>query len=149
MKSLWISPALVVASAALAAGVGGACTTSEVGSPPPPVLPPAGSVTMDWTIDGTKDSGLCTQSSAATFNVILVDSTGAAAGQWVQSCAAFATTIEGLSPGTYSGSANLIGANGARITTAVQIPAFYVLSGGGSTVAVEFPRSSFFQNTSF
>ena len=123
--------------------VAGACATT-VQAPPPPVSAPAGSVTMDWTIDGAKDPQLCGMSSATTFNVVLVDSTGTPAGQWVQGCAAFAATIEGLSPGAYTGTANLVAPNGAGLTTAVQIPRIDVLNGGSSVIAVEFPRSSFF-----
>lgn len=133
----WGKTCILFAAAALTE----ACSASVAVTPPPPGL---GSTVLDWTINGTKDPGQCLDNGAATFRVSLVDSAGALAGTWVQGCTAFATTIDGLVPDTYTGSANLLDSGGAPRTTTVSLAPFNVFGGATVTVAVDFPQSSFF-----
>ena len=124
------------------AGLTAGCTASVEAAPPPP--PPLGTVILDWTINGSKDPAECTATGAATFNVSLYNSTGALEGQWVQACSAFATTITGIVPDTYTGQANLLDAAGTPRTTTVGLAPFAVVAGLTATVPIDFPASSFF-----
>ncbi|HZU84436.1 MAG TPA: hypothetical protein VE987_16015 [Polyangiaceae bacterium] len=124
---------------AFAAAAALAACTSTVSSPPP-----SGNIIMDWTVDNTKDPAQCDASGATTFNVTLNGSNGGFAGQWVQDCRAFATTIFGLIPDQYTGTANLLDRSGAPRTTSVQLAPFVVFAGTTSTVAIDFPASSFY-----
>jgi hypothetical protein len=99
---------------------------------------------LDWTIDGSKDPGECTATGAATLNVALYNSVGGFSGQWAQACSAFATTITGLVPDTYTGSANLLDAAGNPRTTSVSLAPFAVVAGIAATVPIDFPINSFF-----
>jgi hypothetical protein len=122
----------------------GACTTPYVdGAPPPPVLA-QGTAIMDWTIDGAKDPARCQSTSAATFHVALYGSGGVFAGEFVQDCADFATTVGGLFPDTYTGTADLLDSSGNARTTSVQLQPFAVESDVTVTVALDFPSNSFF-----
>jgi hypothetical protein len=99
---------------------------------------------VDWTIDGTKDPNRCDASGAATLQVSLFAASGAGAGTFVQDCAAFATTIDGLAPDNYSGIARLLDSAGNARTTAVNLVPFDVIGNATVTVALDFPSSSFF-----
>jgi hypothetical protein len=99
---------------------------------------------MDWTIDGSKDPAECVATGAATFNVSLYDSVGGFSGQWAQECTAFATTISGLVPDTYTGQANLLDSAGTPRTTTVRFAPFAVVAGVAATVPIDFPVTSFF-----
>jgi hypothetical protein len=119
------------------------CTASvSTAAPPPP--PAAGGAILDWTINGTKDPAQCTATGATTFNVSLFNSAGGSAGQFVQDCSAFATSINGLFPDTYTGRANLLDSGGLPRTTSVSLAPFDVVDGVSTTVAVDFPANSFF-----
>jgi len=122
-------------------GLAAACGAYDGGPPPPP---PQGNAIMAWTIDEATDPNLCNQSGAATFHVVLYDSTGAFAGEYVQDCSAFATTLFGLYPDTYTGQANLLDANGSPRTTSVDLAPFDVVDGVTVTVSMDFPSNSFF-----
>lgn len=137
-----VVPALGRAFAWMATvGLAAACSAYD-GAPLPP--PPQGDAIMDWTIDQAKDPSLCDQFGAATFHVVLYDSTGAFAGEYVQDCSAFATTIFDLYADTYTGQANLLDANGAPRTTTIDLAPFDVFDGATVTVAMDFPSNSFF-----
>lgn len=139
-----VVPALRRTFALLATvGLATACTASVGGAPPPPPPPLQGDAVMDWTIDEGKDPNLCNQSGAATFHVVLYDSTGAFAGEYVQDCSAFATTISGLDADTYTGRANLLDANGTARTTTINLTPFDVVGDDTVTVSLDFPASSF------
>jgi hypothetical protein len=99
---------------------------------------------MDWTLSSTKDPGRCFAAGVATFNVALRDLSGVLVGQWVQDCTAFATTIDGLAPGTYTGQANLLDSGGSPRSTSVNLAPFDVIAATTVTVAVDFPASSLY-----
>jgi hypothetical protein len=133
----WGKSCVLLAAGALTQG----CSASVAVTPPPPG---AGTAILDWTINETKDPGECAANGAATFRVSLVGSAGASAGTFLQDCTAFATTIDGLLPDTYTGSANLLDTGGGPRTTSVSLAPFGVIGGTTVTVAVDFPQSSFF-----
>jgi hypothetical protein len=119
------------------------CTATVVPSTQPPA-PVTGSAIMDWTVAGSRDPSECVATGAVTFNVTLTDSAGATAGQWVQDCQAFATTVDGLVADSYTGSANLLDSGGSPRTTAVPLAPFQVLGGTHVSVPMDFPANSFF-----
>jgi len=99
---------------------------------------------MDWTIDGAKDPSRCQSSGASTFHVALFGSGGSFAGDFVQDCTAFATTISGLAPDTYTGQADLLDPSGSARTTSVNLVPFDVVGNASVSVALDFPATSFF-----
>jgi hypothetical protein len=119
-----------------------ACTAS-VSPAPATVVVGSGTAIMDWTIQEAKDPAACQATGAATFHVALTGS-GGFAGEFVQDCTAFATTISGLASDTYDGRAELLDSGGRARTTSVALTAFTVVGGASATVAVDFPANSFF-----
>ncbi len=133
--------ALALVTASLLVGVGGCAVNST-----PPILlsPVTGQAIVDWTIREAKDPFDCQTSGATTLQVSLEDFSGASPMVYEQDCAAFATTISGLVPDTYTGTVELLDASGNALTTSVRLLPFSVSSGTTTTVAVDFPASSFF-----
>lgn len=101
-----------------------------------------GTLTLDWTINGTKDPDQCTQGAATTLDVTVDTIDGVPAGEFQQACDAFATTIH-LAPGSYTGSAVLLAANGRDRTTTIQLDAFTIRSDEDLNVPIDFPARSF------
>ncbi len=138
--SLWVA-------LGLATLVTGACTTSIEGGPPPPPQPAVvtanATAVVDWTIGGTKDPAQCRATGSTTLHVTLYGSGGAFAGEYVQDCTAFATTIDGLYPDRYTGSAELTDSNGRPRTTSINLQSFDVVVGRPASVALDFPTDSF------
>jgi hypothetical protein len=131
--------ALVPVTASLL--VGGCAVNS---TPPILLAPVTGQAIVDWTIREAKDPVDCQTSGAATLQVSLADFSGAAPMVYEQDCAAFATTISRLVPDTYTGTVELLDGSGNPLTTSVKLLPFSVTSGTTTTVAVDFPASSFF-----
>jgi hypothetical protein len=101
-------------------------------------------VVVDWTIHGDKNPADCQASGATTLHVALTGSGGGAPMEYVQQCAAFATTITGLLPDRYAGSVELLDGSGAARTTSVNLVPFVVPVAQTVVVAVDFPANSFF-----
>ena len=133
----WTALAIMVASLA-----GAGCAVN--GAPPPPIVVASGAVIVDWTIGGGKSPNDCQDSGATTIHIALADSSGALPMEYIQDCTAFATTISGLVPDTYTGTVELLDASGNARTTSVSLAAFDVFGGRTVTVAVDFPANSFF-----
>jgi hypothetical protein len=133
----WTALAVTVVSLA-----GAGCTVN--GAPPPPIAIASGAVIVDWTVDGDKNPNDCQDSGATTIHIALADSSGALPMEYVQSCTAFATTITGLIPDTYTGTVELLDASGNARTTSVSLAPFDVFGGRTVTAAVDFPANSFF-----
>jgi hypothetical protein len=133
----WEMPALATA-VALQAG----CTINT--SAPVIVASGKGAVIVDWTLRGADDPDDCQVSGATTLHVSLSDSSGALPMEYVQDCAAFATTIGDLVPDVYTGTVELLDSSGNPRTTSVNLVPFRVISDTTITLAVDFPASSFF-----
>jgi hypothetical protein len=141
------APRTLGGACALAATVGlglTACGNGYYGDDYGYGAPPAGDAIMQWTIAGGTDPAACDQLGATTFDVTLYDSSGQLAGQWVQDCTAFATTVEGLWADTYTGQADLLDANGRARTTSIDMVPFTVEPDSTVTVSLDFPADSFF-----
>ncbi|HEY4104104.1 MAG TPA: hypothetical protein VGM44_09440 [Polyangiaceae bacterium] len=110
---------------------------------PGPVVEDSGSLVLDWSIDGTKDPDQCDESGATTIDISVTASDGSPAGEFQQSCRAFATTID-LPPGRYDALAVLLDDSGHDRTTAVDTGGFTIYGDEELSVPVDFPASSFF-----
>lgn len=144
MSTRWLSTGLVMALPLMGATVCGCTVTTDpvpttvvVGTDPSAIL------VVDWTIQGRRDPADCTLSAAATMQVRVVASSGADAGTYEQSCAAFAMTIT-LVPGTYSGTAQFLDTAGQPRSTAVTLAPFSILGNDELHTPVDFPADSFF-----
>jgi hypothetical protein len=123
-------------------------TSGDPGTvPPPPPLPPpvpaAGSLTLRWTVNQTTDPNSCVLGNASTLDVVLATSSGQFAGEYQASCGAFATTIPSLTPGNYTGTAQMLDAGGRARTTVINISAFTILENSTLVVDLSFPANSF------
>ena len=99
---------------------------------------------MQWSVAETTDPSQCDAFGAATFHVALYNSGGGFAGEWVQDCRAFSTSIDGLVADDYTGTADLLDGAGNVRTTQVSLAPFTVLGGASVVVPIDFPSSSFF-----
>lgn len=102
-----------------------------------------GAVILNWTLQGGKEPRDCQASGATTLHVSLSDSSGPLPMEYVQDCAAFATTIGGLTPDMYTGTVQLTGSTGNALTTSVALVPFRVVPDQTVTVPVDFPANSF------
>lgn len=133
---------LALFSTASTALLASACTVQT--TPPILVSQAPGAVVVDWTIRGSKDVGDCQVSGATTIHVALADSSGRLPMEYLQDCAAFATTIGGLVPDLYTGTVELLDASGNARTTSVNLAPFNVVANTTTTLGVDFPANSFF-----
>ena len=117
--------------------------TDNSPAPPPVVVATSGTLTVDWTINGTKDPSQCSQGAAAAIEISVTDSDGRSAGVYQQSCSTFATSIT-LNAGYYTAGATLIDAAGTSRTTTVNINPFTIRGNDDLTTPIDFSASSFF-----
>lgn len=103
----------------------------------------SGTLVLDWTIDGSKDSSLCDLSDAATLDATVTWADGAFVGEFQQSCRAFAMSID-LAPGSYRAEAVLLDVSGRERTTAVQIRRFDIFGNDEFEVPIDFSAASFY-----
>ena len=120
-----------------------ACLVETADNGPPPVVVDTGTLVLDWTIDGSKDPEQCDQSDSRTLDVTVTRADGASAGEFQESCRAFATSID-LPRGTYFADAVLLDATGADRTTAVHVHTFDILGGDELSVPIDFSAGSFY-----
>jgi hypothetical protein len=132
----------VLFGVALCAAFPGCFVEADDGGSPGPVVVDSGSLVLDWTIDGTKDPDQCDQGAASTIDVSVTTANGSPAGEFQQSCAAFATTID-LPRGSYTADAVLLDSSGEDRTTAVHIRPFDVLGGDELSIPIDFSAGSF------
>jgi hypothetical protein len=101
-----------------------------------------GTLTVDWTVNATKDPSACRAVLADRIEVtILAESRTVVLATYSQSCEAFATSIT-LAAGSYAADALLVDVAGNPRTTAVQLAPFQIL--GNDRLPIDFPASSFF-----
>ena len=130
---------LTLVGAGALAIVSGCSVRAEPG---PVVVPSDGSLTVDWTIDDTKDPTYCAHYAASSIQIAVTASDGADAGTYEQDCEAFQTTLS-LPPGEYSATAVLIDSAGTHVTTTIDINPFRIVSGTDLNTPIDFPLSSF------
>jgi hypothetical protein len=135
----WALLGTATASAALAGHALG-CTSAGYTTPPPS----PGRAIVQWSVAQTTDPASCDAHGATTFHVTLYNGVGTFAGEWVQDCSAFATTIYGLDPDDYTGHAELTDSAAGARTTSVSIRQFTIVGNSSTTVTIDFPTDSFY-----
>jgi hypothetical protein len=111
--------------------------------PPVAVGSLVGQLTVDWSINGTRDPNQCSQGAAAAIEITVTNSAGLPAGRYQQSCNTFSTSIT-LDAGTYSAAAYLVDAAGTPRTTTIQINPFTLRGNDNLQTPIEFSADSFF-----
>lgn len=101
-----------------------------------------GTLVIDWTINGTTDPNQCSQSSAATLEIIVVPDVGKSM-TFSQDCELFGASIP-LAPGRYSASALLVTSSGDARTTTIDIDPFTIYGDDELHTPIDFPADSFF-----
>jgi hypothetical protein len=103
----------------------------------------SGALVLDWTIDGSKNPDQCDQSDSATLDITVTTLSGSPAGEFQESCRAFATTVD-LPPGRYNAEAVLLDPAGHARTTAVPTGPITLYGNDELSIPVDFPASSFY-----
>jgi hypothetical protein len=106
----------------------------------------AGSLEVDWTIEGAADASFCT-AHGVTYARIDVLSSGTKVNTDAdsQACGAFATSFTSAFPaGSYTVDVTLVDASGTALTTTASTTATISADGTVAKVAVDFPSTSFF-----
>jgi hypothetical protein len=117
-----------------------ACSSNSTAAPAPP--PVEGTLTVDWTIDGSTDPDKCNQSAVTTIDIVVTRDDGSPAGTFQQACPTFATSIP-LAQGSYTARATLLDGNGVARTTSVAINPFTLAGNDELRVPIDFPANSF------
>lgn len=134
-------------AAAAATGIGLLATGCTAGNDDVVVVSPnaplASTLTVDWTVDGTKDPSTCRLSGANVIEISVEDRAGNEVGAFQQTCEAFATSIT-LNAGSYAAYAVMLDVNGQTRTTEIAISPFTLRGNDELVIPIEFPADSFF-----
>lgn len=134
---------LGLALAALASTAACTATVTPTPAPEPVIVSTTGTLTVDWTINGTKDPNQCSHGAAAAIQITVTDPNLNPVRTFEQSCNAFATSIT-LNAGQYAAQARLIDAVGTPRTTTLNINPFTIFGDDDFTTPIDFSASSFF-----
>jgi hypothetical protein len=119
-----------------------AVTPPGGGEPPPDVTgASSGTLTINWSVAGTGDPGLCAMYRADQIEVVVYDASGAPVATANAPCANFSTTVP-LAEGLYSADVTLVDQAGNAITTTKLLHALSVVGGTDLAVSIDFPQSS-------
>jgi len=127
----------------LTAFAGSGCFFESDDDLPPPPPPRTGTLVVEWTVDQTTDPEECDQGNASDISIALWYSDGVFAGEFLQDCAAFATSIQ-LDRDSYYGNAVLLSPGGREQTTMAELGAFDIFGGDELIIPIDFPASSFY-----
>ena len=133
-----LGSALCLAFAFLPTG----CTVQTSSAPPPPRGTVEGTLILDWSINGSKDPSVCSQSGAAAIDIKVYDAAGGFVGEYQQACTTFATSIQ-LAAGSYTADAVLIDGAGHSRTTTINVNPFTLHGDDQLNIPVDFPPGSF------
>lgn len=103
----------------------------------------SGTLTLEWTINGSTDPDQCNQSVATDLDVVVSTPDGEIIGEFLQPCGDGTTTIE-LAPGAYVADAALLDGAGYSRTTLVNVNPFVIDSDTDLWILLDFPASSFY-----
>jgi len=106
------------------------------------VVDSAGTLVVDWTVDGVKDVSQCDQGGAAVIDVTVQTASGEDAGEFQADCGAFSTTID-LPVGSYVATAVLVDGTGNQRTTPIDLNPFRIHGNDVLTTPIDFPADSF------
>lgn len=105
--------------------------------------PIASTLTVDWTVDGTKDPSTCSVAGANVIEISVQDLAGNEVGAFQQRCGVFATSIT-LDSGNYAAYAVLLDVNNQPRTTEIAISPFTLRGNDELVIPIDFPADSFF-----
>jgi hypothetical protein len=132
----------VVRSAVLfsyAAGLSACFITSH--HEPVIVGPDVGTLTIDVTLDGTKDPIACADYGATDIELVVYDSRGTEVAEDYAPCEDFAISVD-LHDGVYSADVTLVDAANKAVTTTLPIDDVDVRAGKELVIDVDFPKGS-------
>jgi hypothetical protein len=118
------------------------CEASPHDPVPERVGATSGSLTVDWTVNGTNASSSCQLDGAAAIEITIVTNTNQPVGTFQESCSVFNTSVA-LEQGIYSASARLLDAAGAPRTKLLVIEEFTINNSSQLSESVDFPTASF------
>ncbi|MCW5816794.1 MAG: hypothetical protein KIT84_37705 [Labilithrix sp.] len=99
---------------------------------------PLGTLTLRWTVAGSRDARACATASAPVIDVSIVSpDTGGELEAFQERCVTFATMAV-LAPGTYAARVHLVDTSGDPRTPPVELPAFTLAEGGVIVQEVDF-----------
>jgi hypothetical protein len=101
-----------------------------------------GSMTVDWTVAGTKDPIACEDFAADTLELVIFDALGEIA-RTDSACDDFAVVVD-LPEGEYDIDATMLDSDFFPISTTVSVDRLTVLEGLDLPVEIDFPADSFF-----
>ena len=101
-----------------------------------------GTLTLEWTVGTMPGTAQCDAQGATGILIEVYDDTGAAVGSYSAACDQESEVIS-LSPGRYSGTAELTDEAGNPRTTLVDVDPFDIEADANFTIPVDFPSSSF------
>jgi len=118
------------------------CEASTSAPAPERVITTSGSLTVDWTVNGTTDPNACQRAGAVAIEIALVTNTNQPVGSFQQSCSAFNTSVA-LEQGIYAGQVRLIDAAGLPRTKTLAIDEVTINGSSQLTVALDFAPPTF------
>jgi hypothetical protein len=104
--------------------------------------PARGTLTVDWSVDGSQDPLACDDFGAFDFELIVYDDAGRPFTTTTAPCEDFIITVE-LPEGYYSADATLIDPAAKAVTVTKPIDDIDVIAGDDLTIEIDFPPSSF------
>lgn len=107
-----------------------------------PNAPLASTLTVDWTVNGTKDPSSCQLAGVDVIEISVEDRAGNEVGAFQQVCGAFATSIT-LDSGSYAAYAVLLDELNRPRTTEIAISPFTLRGNDELVIPIEFPADSF------
>jgi len=130
---------VVSLSLALCLAGSAACSSGQTNAPVAP--PQQGTLTVDWSIDGTNDAAACAHASIATIELILTNTNGDPAGTFDQPCTAFTMSI-GIVDGAYTATATPKDQYGVARAQPVPVEVFTIQRSDELRVPIEISSAS-------
>jgi hypothetical protein len=107
----------------------------------PPPSTPIGTLTQRWSVGGRFDSRDCRIYGAHRMQLVIRDQSGQVVARAFQPCEEMQMSVK-LAPGTYSGDAWLIGADGTPVSTTLSLTPFQIFQSTETFIDTNFPISS-------
>ena len=100
-----------------------------------------GKLTIEWTIDGSKDPAKCTEFGAVALELIVFDAAGKFVTQAAPRCDAFTATLS-LPEGAYDVNATLVGSTDEAASVTMPFAGVSVAHTETRKLTVSFPAST-------
>jgi hypothetical protein len=122
------------------AGLSGCFITAEPGPEPAPA-PRRGTLTVTWTVAGSRSPAACSQFGADNLELVVFDLRRRPVTTANVSCSEFTLDVR-LPPGDYQAEATLVDFRSRAITTTLPLRDVHIVSGEGLTIDIDFPSTS-------